>query len=126
MHLVALVESPEHVCCRYRLAAFRPFLERAGHRLTFAPLPRRWWQCWRGVGELRGAAVVLQRRLLPGWQRRLLRRLAGRLLFDLDDAIFLRDVYHHLTRPQEFDASLLASLKPGGRLAIMDFPPDPA
>jgi ubiquinone/menaquinone biosynthesis C-methylase UbiE len=41
------------------------------------------------------------------------------------DAIFLRDVYHHLTRPQEFDASLLAALKPKGRLAIMDFPPDP-
>ena len=41
------------------------------------------------------------------------------------DAIFLRDVYHHLTRPHEFDASLLAALKPGGRLAIMDFPPDP-
>ena len=41
------------------------------------------------------------------------------------DAIFLRDVYHHLTRPQEFDASLVASLKPGGRLAVMDFPPDP-
>ena len=41
------------------------------------------------------------------------------------DAIFLRDVYHHLTRPDEFDASLLASLKPRGRLAIMDFPPDP-
>lgn len=41
------------------------------------------------------------------------------------DAIFLRDVYHHLTRPQEFDVSLLAALKPGGRLAIMDFPPDP-
>ena len=41
------------------------------------------------------------------------------------NAIFLRDVYHHLTRPHEFDASLLAALKPGGRLAIMDFPPDP-
>jgi predicted methyltransferase len=41
------------------------------------------------------------------------------------DAIFLRDVYHHLTRPEEFDVSLLAALKPGGRLAIMDFPPDP-
>ena len=40
------------------------------------------------------------------------------------DAIFLRDVYHHLTRPQEFDASLLAALKPGGRLAIIDFPPE--
>jgi predicted methyltransferase len=41
------------------------------------------------------------------------------------DAIFLRDVYHHLTKPDEFDASLLTALKPGGRLAIMDFPPDP-
>jgi predicted methyltransferase len=41
------------------------------------------------------------------------------------DAIFLRDVYHHLTNPDEFDASLLAALKPGGRLAIMDFPPEP-
>ena len=41
------------------------------------------------------------------------------------DAIFLRDVYHHLTDPQGIDASLLAALKPGGRLAIMDFPPEP-
>jgi predicted methyltransferase len=41
------------------------------------------------------------------------------------DAIFLRDVYHHLTHPQEIGASLLAALKPGGRVAIMDFPPDP-
>jgi precorrin-6B methylase 2 len=41
------------------------------------------------------------------------------------DAIFLRDVYHHLTKPDEFDASLMAALKRGGRLAVMDFPPDP-
>src|SRR5271169_5816581 len=39
------------------------------------------------------------------------------------DAIFLRRVYHHLTKPVEFDASLLRSLKPGGKLAIIDFPP---
>src|SRR6266478_7198128 len=39
------------------------------------------------------------------------------------DAIFLRRVYHHLTKPAEFDAALLRSLKPGGRLAIIDFPP---
>jgi len=38
------------------------------------------------------------------------------------DAIFLRHVYHHLTKPAEFDANLLRSLKPGGRLAIIDFP----
>jgi ubiquinone/menaquinone biosynthesis C-methylase UbiE len=41
------------------------------------------------------------------------------------DAIFLRRVYHHLTKPVEFDASLLLSLKPGGKLAIIDFPPHP-
>jgi ubiquinone/menaquinone biosynthesis C-methylase UbiE len=38
------------------------------------------------------------------------------------DAIFLRRVYHHLTKPAEFDAGLVRSLKPGGRLAIIDFP----
>lgn len=38
------------------------------------------------------------------------------------DAIFLRRVYHHLTKPPEFDANLVRSLKPGGRLAIIDFP----
>jgi len=41
------------------------------------------------------------------------------------DVIFLRRVYHHLTKPAEFDASLLRSLKVGGRLAIIDFPPRP-
>jgi ubiquinone/menaquinone biosynthesis C-methylase UbiE len=39
------------------------------------------------------------------------------------DAIYLRHVYHHITQPQEFNRSLLHSLKPGGRLAIIDFPP---
>ncbi len=39
------------------------------------------------------------------------------------DAIFLRRVYHHLTKPVEFNAGLVRSLKSGGRLAIIDFPP---
>ncbi len=39
------------------------------------------------------------------------------------EAIFLRRVYHHLTKPAEFDAGLVRSLKSGGRLAIIDFPP---
>jgi ubiquinone/menaquinone biosynthesis C-methylase UbiE len=39
------------------------------------------------------------------------------------DAIFLRRVYHHLIKPAEFDAKLVRSLKPGGRLAIIEFPP---
>jgi ubiquinone/menaquinone biosynthesis C-methylase UbiE len=39
------------------------------------------------------------------------------------DAIFLRRVYHHLIKPVDFDAKLIRSLKPDGRLAIIDFPP---
>jgi ubiquinone/menaquinone biosynthesis C-methylase UbiE len=39
------------------------------------------------------------------------------------DAIYLRRVYHHLTKPAEFDAGLVRSLKSGGRLAIIDFAP---
>ncbi len=39
------------------------------------------------------------------------------------DAIFMRNVYHHFTDPAPMNQSLLRSLKPGGRLAIIDFPP---
>jgi predicted methyltransferase len=37
------------------------------------------------------------------------------------DGIFLRNVYHHITQPADFNRSLAASLRPGGRLAIIDF-----
>ncbi len=39
------------------------------------------------------------------------------------DEIVLRRVYHHFTAPLDMDASLLRSLKPGGELAVIDFPP---
>jgi glycosyltransferase involved in cell wall biosynthesis len=93
VHLVALVDSPTHVCCRYRLAAFRPYLEEAGHTLELCPLPRRWWSRWALFRRLRGASVVLQRRLLPRWELARLRRQVQWLVFDFDDAVFLRDSY---------------------------------
>jgi ubiquinone/menaquinone biosynthesis C-methylase UbiE len=39
------------------------------------------------------------------------------------DAIVLRRVYHHLSDPSSINASLLRSLRPGGVLAVIDFPP---
>src|SRR5262245_1400501 len=39
------------------------------------------------------------------------------------DAIFMRLVYHHFGDPARMNRSLLEGLKPGGRLAISDFPP---
>jgi SAM-dependent methyltransferase len=41
------------------------------------------------------------------------------------DAIFMRNVYHHFGDPPAMNASILKSLKPGGRLAILDFTPPP-
>lgn len=42
---------------------------------------------------------------------------------DCCDSIFMRLVYHHLTKPIEIDASLFRSLKPGGLLAVIDEEP---
>jgi predicted methyltransferase len=41
------------------------------------------------------------------------------------DAILIRDAYHHLTQPADINRSFAAALKPGGRLAVIDFPPRP-
>ena len=35
----------------------------------------------------------------------------------------MRDVYHHFGDPAAINASLLASLKPGGQIAVLDFEP---
>lgn len=41
------------------------------------------------------------------------------------DALFMRNVYHHFADPAAMNASIAASLRPGGRLAVVDFaPPD--
>ena len=42
------------------------------------------------------------------------------------DALFLRNVYHHVTEPAAFNKSLYATAKPGARLAIIDAPPGKA
>jgi predicted methyltransferase len=41
------------------------------------------------------------------------------------DSIFMRLVYHHLTKPGEIDASLFRVLKPGGLLGVIDEDPPP-
>lgn len=41
------------------------------------------------------------------------------------DAIFVRDAYHHFTDPGAMNRSFVSALKPGGRLAIIDFGPTP-
>jgi cyclopropane fatty-acyl-phospholipid synthase-like methyltransferase len=40
------------------------------------------------------------------------------------DVVFLLNVYHHLDKRPDYFKRLRASLKPGGRVAIVDFRPD--
>lgn len=94
MRLVALVESESHVCCRYRLTAFRAALAAAGHTLDVRALPGSFFgRAALGRALTSYDAVVLQRKLLPRWAVALLRRRVPRLLFDFDDAVWLRDSY---------------------------------
>jgi hypothetical protein len=95
MKLVALIEALDHVCYRYRVEAFAWALAEQGLTLEPAPLGRGTWGRVRQLRAARRADVVLlQRKLLPLWQLRILRRAARCLIYDLDDALFVRDSFH--------------------------------
>lgn len=92
MRLLALVDSPDHVCCRYRIRAFESALRDIGWSLHCESLERGLVARTRQLrSTAQYGAVILQRKLLPNWQLAILRRNARRLIFDFDDAVFFRD-----------------------------------
>ena len=94
MKVLALTEGPNHVCYRYRIEAFASALAARGWTLESLPLLPGTFQ---RSAQLRAAAgadvVILQRKLLPIWQVRLLRKFSKFLIYDFDDALFHRDSY---------------------------------
>jgi hypothetical protein len=94
MKVLALTEAPNHVCYRYRIEAFAGALADRGWTLESLPLVPGTFQ---RNAQLRAAAaadaVILQRKLLPLWQVRLLRAHSKLLIYDFDDALFHRDSY---------------------------------
>ena len=92
MKALALVESWDHVCCRYRVLAFERALGASGWSLAIEPVAG---SPFGRLAQFRRCsqydAVILQRKLLPGWQFGELRRSAKRLIFDFDDAVLYRD-----------------------------------
>lgn len=94
MKVLALTEGPNHVCYRYRIAPFAEALAAHGWTLEALPLAPKTFE---RNAQLRQAVdydvVILQRKLLPLWQLRLLRSHARVLLYDFDDALFCRDSY---------------------------------
>jgi hypothetical protein len=94
MRVLALIECPDHVCYRYRIAAFSEALRARGMTLTAEPLQHSGLPRWRQFLALRQVdVVVLQRKVLSLSQTWLLRRCAKRLVFDFDDAVFQRDSF---------------------------------
>src|SRR5262245_50216999 len=95
MRVTALVKNLDHVCCRYRVAAFRAHFESLGHSLQICPWTGPWfvrqlfpafWDCID--------VLLVQRKLFPSWQLNLLRRRVRWLIYDFDDSIFLRSSYN--------------------------------
>ncbi len=92
MHLVAFVEHPDHVCCRYRLRAFEPVFNSLGFTVQFQTRPHGFWQAMRR--NLPPADGCIIQRWLPSlWELRRLRQRYRFLAFDFDDAVWLRDSY---------------------------------
>jgi glycosyltransferase involved in cell wall biosynthesis len=109
MRVLALVRGLEHVCCRYRLAAYGPYLQRAGHRLELRPWSGGWWSrksLRRECGPV--DVLLLQRKLLPPAHLDFLRELAPFVVFDFDDAVFNRDSYSRLGQPCAWRAERFA------------------
>jgi glycosyltransferase involved in cell wall biosynthesis len=92
MRILAITESIDHVCGRYRVRAFAPAIVASGSTLEIQGLQPGLIPRLRQIHQTSDYDVVLlQRKLLPAWQTALLRRRAKRLIFDFDDAVLYRD-----------------------------------
>ncbi len=95
MRITALVKSHDHVCCRYRIAAYRAHLQALGHDVDVRPWSIGWGLQQLFPGLARSIdALIIQRKLLPGWQLNKLRRRVRWLIYDFDDAVFLHSSYN--------------------------------
>ena len=93
MEIFAIVEGVDHVCTRYRLSAFQNALANAGFDLKLSPWPSSLWSRLKLIRSLAGKTVIIQRKLIASSLVWLLRKTASKIVFDFDDAVFLRDSY---------------------------------
>lgn len=92
MKIACLAENRNHVSLRYRTEQYVSRLEQEGIVIDFVAVPRPLAERLRFFGRLRSYdLVILHRRLfnLPSFF--FLRRAARKLLYDVDDALFVKD-----------------------------------
>lgn len=95
--VLVLTHHPEAPSFRWRIAPAVEVLRRRGHAVRVETLPeqRYGWRLWALRAALREAEVtVLHKLRLPRWELRLLRRACPATVFDVDDAIWLRQPKH--------------------------------
>lgn len=91
MRIAAVVSSPENASARYRVGAFCDAFAAAGIDIDLLHRERKTWPLFRQIKSLAEYdAVIWQRHLLGPLAGRLLRRSARRLIYDFDDAVYLR------------------------------------
>ena len=93
MQVLALIESADHVCYRYRFNALAWALAQEGLLLEALPIQKGFRRIFSLLAASRAEIVILQRKLLPAWQLAILRRNAKCLVYDFDDAVFRRDSF---------------------------------
>lgn len=74
-----------------------------------------------GDGRVDTLRAAVERAALPQIQVRPAASSSTNLEASCCDALVMRDVYHHFEDPAAMNASLLSSVRPGGRLAVLDF-----
>ena len=89
--VLAITTDPAEAPFRLRIAILADLLRDDGYDFDFVPRPATWLGRTRLVATAgRYDAVIVQRKLLDPSQAQLLRRLAPRVFFDLDDAVMVQ------------------------------------
>ncbi|MBI2930704.1 MAG: glycosyltransferase [Planctomycetes bacterium] len=114
MRLLIISHSPETPSTKYRVLQMLPLFARDGIEVERVDLPDGLMARWALFRHARAFDVVLhQKRLLPVWQLKVLRRHARRLVYDFDDPmIYSRKgdvVSLSSTRVRRFRAVLTAA-----------------
>lgn len=104
--VLILANNLKQASYRVRIEALRPLLHDRGIETVVGlrkANPISTWRVLASASEF--DAVILQRKMLEGWEARLLRRRARRIINDIDDALM------HFNRPVSWHSRLRTKLR---------------
>jgi len=114
MRVLMLTHNSDAPSTRLRILPLLPLFKRDGVEVEHIEIPSGFVDRWKILGRVREADVVLhQKRLLPPWQMKALKRRAKVLVYDFDDPmVYSREngaVTLSATRVARFRAAMAAA-----------------